>query len=215
MTNQEFIESVALEGEEWRDVVGYEGLYMVSSFGRVCSLCRTVVQRNGIQRKVKPTLLRSRIYTNKYEMVNLHNNATSKLCTVHRLVAQAFIPNPENKPCVDHINTIRTDNRACNLRWCTYSENMRNPLSILHYKKINLGRKRPYAYRPVVAIKDNQVVYQFDKLTDCIQYGFNYTSVSSICVGRRKTHKGFSFMYLSDYEAQVSMSKNSNIPKDN
>ena len=182
---------------------------MVSNLGRVCSLHRTIVQRNGIPRKVKPVLLRSRINNNGYISVSLHNTTLPKLCSVHRLVALAFIPNPEGKPCVDHINTIRTDNRVCNLRWCTYSENLQNPLSLLRYKKINLGRKRPYAYRPVVAIKNNQVIYQFEKLTDCIKYGFDYTSVSSICVGRRKIHKGFTFMYLSDCENLINKSKNS------
>lgn len=51
---------------------------------------------------------------------------------VHRAVAQLFIPNPDNKPCIDHINTIRTDNRACNLRWVTYKENSNNPLTKKH-----------------------------------------------------------------------------------
>ena len=209
MTNQEFIESIALEGEEWRDVVGYEGFYMVSSFGRVCSMQRTITQRNGISRIVKHSLLQLRVNRNGYVTVYLHKPNHTKNYTVHRLVATSFIPNPENKPCVDHINRDRSCNRVSNLKWCTHSENMRNPLSLPYYQKINLGRKRPYAYRPVVAIRDNQVIYRFEKLTDCTEYGFDYTSVSSICVGRRKSHKGFTFMYLSDYEAQVSMSKNS------
>ena len=201
MTNQEFIESISLPNEEWRDVVGYEGYYMVSSFGRMCSMQRTITQKNGISRIVNHSLLKLRVGTNGYVTVYLRKPNHTKNCTVHRIVAKAFIPNPDNKPCVDHINRERACNNVSNLKWCTHSENMRNPLSLPYYRKINLGRKRPYAYKPIVAIKDNQVVYQFEKLTDCIQYGFNYTSVSSICVGRRKFHKGFTFMYLSDYEA--------------
>lgn len=201
MTNQEFIESISLPNEEWRDVVGYEGYYMVSSFGRMCSMQRTITQKNGISRIVNHSLLQLRVNKNGYATVYLRKPNHTKNCTVHRLVAKAFIPNPDNKPCVDHINRERTCNNVSNLKWCTYSENMRNPLSLPFYRKINLGRKRPYAYKPIVAIKDNQVVYQFEKLTDCIQYGFNYTSVSAICCGRRKFHKGFTFMYLSDYKA--------------
>ena len=61
-----------------------------------------------------------------YMMVNLYNNRKVKLCTVHRLVGLAYIPNPENKPCIDHINRIKTDNRLENLQWATLSENQIN-----------------------------------------------------------------------------------------
>jgi hypothetical protein len=208
MTNEEFIKSISIEGEEWRDVVGYEGLYMVSSLGRIASIERTIIQKNGIQRVLKQTILKNKVSKGGYEAVFLHNTHTRKRLSIHRLVAIAFIPNLENKPCVDHIDRNRSNNVVSNLRWCTYSENMKNPLSLPYYRAINLGRKRPYAYHPVVALKDGAVIYKFDKLTDCIQFGFDYTSVSSICVGRRKKHKGFSFMYLSDYEALTNKSKN-------
>lgn len=209
MTNQEFIESISLPNEEWRDVVGYEGLYMVSNIGRVASLSRSIIQKNGIPRCVSPTILKQRKAKNGYLTVLLYHTPNKRLWLVHRIVALAFIPNPEDKPCVDHIDRNRANNDVNNLRWCTYSENMLNPLSTPFYRKINLGRKRPYAYRPVVGIKDDIVVYRFDKLTDCVKYGFNYTSVSSCCNGRRKTCGGVTFMYLSDYETLINMSKNS------
>lgn len=74
----------------------------------------------------------------------IYINNEAKYYNVHRLVAEAFIPNPDNKPCIDHINTIRTDNRIQNLRWVTQSENMRNPITIEKQKK---ARYKPIAGR--------------------------------------------------------------------
>ena len=111
--------------EEWRDVVDYEGLYMVSNLGRVKSLER----RGSRGYKVKERILTGTIDKNGYIIVNLRKDNKNKQFKVHRLVAIAFIPNPENKPFIDHINTICNDNRVDNLRWCTQKENCNNELS--------------------------------------------------------------------------------------
>lgn len=66
---------------------------------------------------------------------------------VHRMVAELFVENPDNKSAVDHINTNKFDNRACNLRWVTQKENCNNPLSILHYSNANRGENNPMARR--------------------------------------------------------------------
>lgn len=127
---EEIYKNLSLEdlpGEEWRDVVGYEGLYQVSNLGRVKSLWKF----DSKGRKKGVVILRQSIgKTNKYCLVNLHGkNGKGLVQTVHRIVAKAFLPNPLNKPCIDHINTIRTDNRICNIRWVTYSENCRNEIT--------------------------------------------------------------------------------------
>lgn len=106
--------------EIWKDVVGYEGIYQVSNMGNVKSLDR--VTSDG--RRIKGVILNGNICYG-YVYVNLQG----KSCRVHRLVAQAFIPNKNDKPCVDHINTIRDDNRVENLRWVTHKENCNNPIS--------------------------------------------------------------------------------------
>lgn len=102
--------------EEWRPIKDYEGLYEVSSLGRV---------RSAQTNKLKKT----RVGKTGYVYVLLWKDNKDRLCTVHRLVAYAFIPQIEGKPFIDHINTNRDDNRVENLRWCTHQENCNNPLS--------------------------------------------------------------------------------------
>ena len=114
-----------MEGEVWKDIEGYKGLYQVSNMGRVKSLermCKT--SRNNIEhyRIAYARILRQLPADGRYLRVTLYKNSKSKTIKVHRLVAETFIKNPLNKPTVDHINTIITDNRVCNLRWFTMKE---------------------------------------------------------------------------------------------
>lgn len=104
--------------EEWRDIEGFEGLYQVSDWGRVKSLG-----------KKKERLLKFYHNTKDYLAVDLHKNGYIRKCNVHRLVAEAFIPNPENKPCVCHNDCNPSNNTVENLYWGTYSENNNHPIT--------------------------------------------------------------------------------------
>ena len=101
--------------EEWRDVVGYEGLYMVSNCGRVKSLKFS----NGKREKIMKLSDRG----NGYLRVSLSKDGESKHYNVHRLVAIAFIPNPDNLPYVNHKDECKTNNNVDNLEWCTVEYN--------------------------------------------------------------------------------------------
>ena len=125
MTNEEFIKSISLEGEEWRDVVGYEGLYKISNFGRLVSCTKVLKSRYNALRVAPPRLCKPST-VGRYQHCSLSKNSKAKSCSVHRLVAAAFIPNPDNKPCIDHINTMTQDNRVENLRWVSHLENSNN-----------------------------------------------------------------------------------------
>lgn len=114
--------------EVWKDIAGFEGRYQISRHGQVCSLGRKVNSRWGKYRTVKTRILATFITKEGYETVDI---ARQKKFLVHRLVAQAFIPNPENKPCVNHLDGDKTNNHVSNLEWCTYQENERHSFNVL------------------------------------------------------------------------------------
>lgn len=122
------------EQEEWRDVVGYEGLYRVSNFGNVKSLQRKIKTKNGVLRTQKETLLKKEINTNGYFRVMLCDGKTRKHKQVHRLVADAFIPNADNCDCINHIDGNKQNNSVSNLEWCSYSYNAWHSSNILGNK---------------------------------------------------------------------------------
>lgn len=115
--------------EIFKDIEGYEGLYQISNLGRVKSLCRVVTTTDGRIRTLKEKILSLGLNTYGYNYLGLCKGGKRKFITIHRLVADTFIPNPDNKPQVNHINGIKTDNTIDNLEWTTAKENMRHAVN--------------------------------------------------------------------------------------
>ena len=120
-----------LKTEIWKPVKGYEGLYEVSNLGNVRSLDRYIMcGKQYCFLKGKP--MKTCHDSNGYLITTLSKNGKVKRHYLHRLVAEAFIPNLNSLPCIDHINTVKDDNKVENLKWCSYKENSNNPLTIEH-----------------------------------------------------------------------------------
>ena len=113
--------------EIWRDIKGYEGLYQVSNLGRVKSLERDYISANGGIRHIDEHYLKQAKTEKGYLRVTLLKNGKRSSKQVHRIVGEAFISNPDNKPQIDHINGDKTLNIVSNLRWATNRENCLNP----------------------------------------------------------------------------------------
>lgn len=150
--------------EEWRDVIGFEGAYQVSNLGRVKSLDRAIDYiNNGTSTilHIKGRLLKLNPDRDGYPRVSLKFGKKIKLAGVHRLVAQAFLPNPDNLPCVNHKDYQRDNNCVDNLEWCTvdynnhYSENQERRPHEMYVQSGKLSAKK--TSMPVRCIETGQV----------------------------------------------------------
>lgn len=200
MTNKEFIKSVSLSGEEWRDLIGYDGLYCISSYGRMVSFSR----KNPIL--MKPTINIDKTGYKRY-MYSVKRNNVKKTFISHRLVAIHFIPNPFNYPEVDHIDSDSLNNRVDNLRWCDHKMNQENQTTRLKLSQSMIGKPRLKQRKPIVRLFDSKVVETYNGICETTKQGFIQSNVSACCRNVAKSHKGFQFMFLSDYEALIK-SKN-------
>lgn len=181
---------IAFPKEEWRPVVGYEGYYEVSDLGRVRSVDRVITCKNGSTRKLKGKLMSLNPCPMGYLGTSLYTPETGGVrFLAHRLVAEAFIPNPEGKPHVNHKNGTKWDNKLSNLEWCTPSENVQHAHDT-GLITVNFGSDC------IAAKLTDEDVLEICKLLDsgasqieiASKYGVHETSVNAIHTGRKWNH---------------------------
>lgn len=172
--------------EIWKDIEGYEGIYQVSTLGRVRSIDR-VTKVGNIYKNYKGRVLTPSKNPAGYKTVSLIKEGHKKTHTIHTLVAKAFIPNPENKEEVDHINTIKEDNTIYNLRWTTRLENINNPLSLKH----NIEGHKQYAH-PIKGVSniDGSEIY-FRSKWEAGLNGFSRSAINKCIKGTISHYKNY------------------------
>lgn len=188
--------------EIWKDIKGYEGLYQVSTLGRVKSLNKIIVDKNGKERKYPERIMSQQKFRTGYFGVKLYRNNTNKRKLVSRLVALTFIPNPNNFPYINHINGIKTDNRVENLEWCTPSYNVQHAwskgLNIMDTKRLNKNRNNGMKTAKKVEqySKDNKKIQEFNSLREAERITrIRYDHISECCKGTAKTAGGYLWKY--------------------
>ena len=154
-----FAKSIDMNMEEkWKPVVGYEELYEVSSLGRIRSLSRSIQGNKG--EYVIPSRILKGHYCYGYRYVELRKGGEHKAYRVHRLVAEAFLPNPNKYPIINHKNEIRDDNRVDNLEWCTHKYNS-------NYGNIKSKQKLSSHRRPIIQLtKEGIFVAKYESISD-------------------------------------------------
>lgn len=183
--------------EIWVPIIGYEDAYMISNTGIVKSLERTVRYKEKY-RTIPEKIKHINISKKGYCYMPLYYKSKLKNCQLHRLVAIHFIPNTKNKPCVNHKNGIKSDNRVENLEWVTFSENEKHSYSVLG-KKANttgLGRSGALHFRSKKVICCNfDVVFDSSHIA-ASKLGLFQSAISLVCLGKQKQTQGFTFRYL-------------------
>lgn len=174
--------------EIWKDINGYEGKYQVSNKGQVKSIAKN------------KELILKQSFKNKrgcsYPKVNLYDKyGKGKSYRVHRLVAETFIPNPYNLPCVNHIDGDKTNNNVSNLEWCSYSENTKHAydtnLILPHMQKAIEKQKRK-----ILCHQNNKV---YNSITEAgKELNLNISKISLVCKGARTHTGGYTFEYYNE-----------------
>ena len=179
--------------EQWRTAI-YDGEtyedFEVSNLGRILSLN---YNNTGKEKVLKPGKDKD-----GYFQVVLSKNGETKTCRVHRLVAQTFIPNPENLPEVNHIDEDKTNNRVDNLEWKSHRDNCNHGTRNQRAAKAKINGKK--SKKVLQFTLSGEFIREWPSIHECERNGFNRGAVAACCHGKQKTHKGFLWMFADDYK---------------
>lgn len=177
--------------EQWKDIAGYEGLYKVSSFGRIAG------------KKIRKIHLANM----GYFVVDLYKNNRRETLLVHRLIARAFVSGWKEGLDVNHKDGNKENNKIENLEWCTRSENIQHAFDVLGYRnnfqtnnpKSSLGKfgRLHHVSKPVLQLLYGKIIKRWDCGMDAVRanFGFRSSHISECCEGKRKSHGGYEWKF--------------------
>ena len=176
--------------EIWKDIKGYEGLYQVSNLGRVKSIERDVYNsRYGIKH-LKEKILKAGNNGTEHLFVNLYKNGVKKPYKVNVLIAEAFIPNPDNKPIVHHIDHKPLNNNVENLVWLTYKEHAAE-----HHERVEASRKTCSKHINQFTLDGLFIRVWYSSWDIQRELGYNNSHIIQCCKGKRKSANGYIWKY--------------------
>lgn len=168
--------------EIWRDIKGYEKIYQISNTGKIKRIEKNKELKQALNKR------------NGYLYINLSGNGVNKVIRVHRLVAEAFIPNSENKPQVNHKDGNKTNNCVDNLEWVTAKENIEHAIKTLK-RDYSKGIEKTHLKSQKKIIRNDGKIY--NSLSDAKKDIGNINAhISEVCRGKLKSTCGYSFKYL-------------------
>ena len=181
-----------LSNEIWKDVIGYEGLYIVNNFGIVKSVKRTVRKINRYKTYTNQPIPEKIKYgtpdKDGYLKIGLWKDNKIKTISIHRIVANAFIPNPYNLPQINHIDENKENNKVSNLEWCTPVYNVNHATG--------KERRIKSVSKPVLQFDlQGNFIKEYKSIADTKNYGFCFQGVGMCCIGKTTKYKGFIWKY--------------------
>ena len=185
----------SLDGEIWKDVKGWEGLYKISNYGRVKSCLRQVIQKSGKKRIYKEKIMKCFLTPRKYIRLSLEYNGVKKKYSVHRMVAEAFIDNPQNYTQINHKDENQSNNIADNLEWCDAKYNMTYGSRIERTRLKTLNN--PKNSKPVLQYTfDGKLIKEYPSIMETRRLFGNH--VSEVCLHKCLSVYGYYWIYKGD-----------------
>lgn len=180
--------------EIWKDIKKYEGLYQCSNLGRVRSLDRWENGGYGTTRLRKGKILKPLKSTNGYLRVCFLKDSKGQYYLIHRIVAETFIPNLDNLPCVNHKDEDKTNNCVDNLEWCSYQYN--NNYGTRNQQvsdKLTNGKRSKAVYQYTL---DGEFIREWQSMNEVQrQLGYDNSHIGKCCLGKQKQSYGYKWRY--------------------